>query len=247
MKDNVKISIITVVYNSEKYIEATIQSIINQTYKNFEYIIIDGNSKDKTIDIIKSYEDKISYWISEPDEGLYDAMNKGIKIAKGDYLLFINSGDKLYDSTTLEKIFNNEEADIYYGDTIIINEKGEDLGYRRLRPPKQLTFKSLKKGMLVCHQSFIARKNIIQSFDLNFKFSADFDWVINTVKNSTSTVNTELVISRFMEGGQTSDTVYRGLKERFNIMKKHYGFFSAIMQNVFLIPRFFSYLITKKI
>ncbi len=247
MSDQPKISIITIVYNSERFIEKTISSIINQSFKDFEYIIIDGDSKDKTIDIIKNYEEKISCWISEPDKGLYDAMNKGVGFAKGEYLLFMNSGDKFYDNNTLENIFKNTDADIYYGDTVIINKTDEVLGLRRLRPPKKLTLKSLKKGMLVCHQSLIVRKSISPLFDIDYNYSSDFDWTIKSVKNAFKIVNTGLIISKFMEGGQTSNTVYKGIIERFNIMKKHYGLFSAIMQNLFLIPRFFGYLLTKKI
>ncbi len=247
MPQSPKISIITVVYNSERFIEATIQSILNQSFKHFEYIIVDGGSTDRTIDIIKKYDDKVSYWLSEPDNGLYDAMNKGLQIAKGDFLLFINSGDKLYNNRTLEIIHKNINADILYGDTIIINENNESLGLRRLRPPKTLTLNSLKKGMLVCHQSFIIRKSIAPNFNTDYKFSSDFDWVIKSVKNTKKIYNTGQIISKFMEGGQTSNTVYKGLKERFLIMKKHYGLFSAIMQNLLLIPRFFGYLITKKI
>ncbi|MGE0089283.1 MAG: glycosyltransferase family 2 protein [Bacteroidales bacterium] len=242
-----KISIITVVFNSEKFIEATIKSILNQTFKNVEYIIIDGNSKDKTVDIIKAYEDKISNWISEPDKGLYDAMNKGVLRAKGEYILFINSGDKLFNDTTLEDIFNLPEADVYYGDTLIINTEDKELGVRRLRPPEKLNFKSFRKGMLVCHQSFIAKKSLVPSFDLKYKYASDYDWTIEILRKSDTIINTHLTISRFLEGGQTSKKVYKGLAERFLIMKKHYGLFSAIMLNLILIPRFIGYLFTKRI
>ena len=241
------LSIITVVYNSEKFIEGTIKSIIDQTFNDYEYIIIDGKSKDQTLDIIKKYDNKVNKWISEPDKGLYDAMNKGIELAKGEYILFMNSGDKLYDKNTLESIFKNSTADIYYGDTVIINESEQELGPRRLRPPKKLTSKSLKNGMLICHQSLIVKKSISPLFNIEYKYSADYDWSIKCVKNATQVINTNLIISKFMEGGQTSNTVYKGLKERFDIMKKHYGLISAIMQNLFLIPRFFGYLLTKKI
>lgn len=247
MNNTPKISIITVVFNSEIYIEPTIKNILNQTFKNFEYIIIDGNSKDKTVDIIKAYEDKISIWISEPDKGLYDAMNKGLMHATGEYILFINSGDKLFNNTTLEDIFILPEADVYYGDTLIINTEDQELGLRRLRPPEKLNFKSFKKGMLVCHQSFIARKSLVPLFDLSFKYASDYDWAIKILRKSDKIINTHLTISRFLEGGQTSKTVYKGLMERFIIMKKHYGLFSAIMLNLLLIPRFMGYLITKRI
>ncbi|MFC2104848.1 glycosyltransferase family 2 protein [Bacteroidota bacterium] len=247
MTENIKISIITVVYNSVNLIERTIKSIIQQSYSNLEYIIIDGGSFDGTLDVIKKHEKDIQKWVSEPDNGLYDAMNKGINIANGEYILFINSGDKLFNNSTLENIFKAPDADIYYGDTIIINESNKELGPRRLRPPRQLSFKSLKKGMLVCHQSFIAKKEIVPPFDLRYSYSSDFDWIISIVNKSKSISNTNLIISRFLEGGQTSNNVYKGLIERFNIMKKHYGLLSAIMHNLLLIPRFFGYIFTKRI
>ena len=112
-----KISIITVTLNSEKYIEDTIQSVIQQTYQNIEYIIIDGASEDGTLDIIKKHEDKIDYWIAEPDNGISDAMNKGLKIAKGDYVLFLQSDDYMADSTALERAAQclqvNSNLDLY--------------------------------------------------------------------------------------------------------------------------------------
>jgi glycosyltransferase involved in cell wall biosynthesis len=247
VNSNPKISIITVVFNSKNYIEDTIKNILSQTYKNIEYIIIDGKSTDGTVEIIKSYQEKISVLISEPDKGLYDAMNKGIKLATGDYILFINSGDKLFDITTIEQVFLKPNADVYYGDTVIINTNDQEIGLRRLRPPEKLSFKSFKKGMLVCHQSFIARRELVPLFNLNYRFAADYDWTIQILKNSQLIINTSLIISRFLEGGQTSRTVYKGLLERFIIMKKHYGLISAIMLNLMLIPRFIGYLFTKRI
>ena len=104
------ISIITVVFNGEKYLEQTIKSIINQTYKNFEYIIIDGGSTDGTLEIIKKYEDKISYWISEKDKGISDAFNKGVMAAKGDYINFQGDGDGFLSSETLEEIFKDTKS-----------------------------------------------------------------------------------------------------------------------------------------
>ncbi len=247
MNSSPKISIVTVVFNSKNHIEATIKNILSQTYKNIEYIIIDGKSTDGTVEIIKSYLDEISLWVSEPDKGLYDAMNKGIRLATGDYILFINSGDKLFDIATIEQVFSKPIADVYYGDTVIINTNDQEIGLRRLRPPEKLTFKSFKKGMLVCHQSFIARRELVPLFNLNYRFAADYDWTIQILKNSQLIINTSLIISKFLEGGQTSKTVYKGLLERFMIMKKHYGLISAIMLNLMLIPRFIGYLFTKRI
>src|ERR1700761_112956 len=134
-----RLSIITIVYNNASDIERTILSVINQTYKNIEYIIIDGASTDGTLNIIGKYRDSISKLVSEPDKGIYDAMNKGLQQATGDYVLFMNSGDEIYAGDTVEKIFNTEpDADIYYGETEMINADGKSLGRRRHKAPKQL-------------------------------------------------------------------------------------------------------------
>ena len=119
-----KISIITVCYNAEKVIENTILSVINQEYNNYEYIIIDGNSKDNTTEIIKKYSNRITYWISEADNGIYHAMNKGIKKSSGDYLIFMNAGDTFYNNKVLAEIFSeNQSKDIISGIALTGNEK----------------------------------------------------------------------------------------------------------------------------
>ncbi len=174
--NNPKISIITIVYNGSNTLEKTIQSVINQNYKNFEYIIIDGNSTDGTQQIIEKYSHQITYWISEKDKGLYDAMNKGLVRATGDYVWFINSGDQIPTSTTITEIFQNSKepyADIYYGDTTMIDLNGKIIGERRLTPPKNLTANHFKQGMLVSHQSFIAKRSITRLYNTRFRFSAD--------------------------------------------------------------------------
>lgn len=126
MKTNPLITVITVVYNGEKYLEETILSVINQSYENIEYIIIDGGSTDGTLDIIKKYEDKIAYWVSEKDKGIYDAMNKGIKTATGEWLNFMNAGDHFYSRDILAKLFDNlnqDEYDLIYSDILFSNNK----------------------------------------------------------------------------------------------------------------------------
>lgn len=146
-------SIITVTYNAEKVLEETIQSVITQTYRNVEYIIVDGASKDNTLKIIEKYQGYISLMVSEPDKGLYDAMNKGIQMATGDYLCFLNAGDKLHENNTLQRIaetLNDKELpDVVYGETAIVDEEGNFLHMRRLSTPEHLTWKSFKQGMLV--------------------------------------------------------------------------------------------------
>lgn len=241
------VSIITVVYNSEKHIEKTIQSIVSQTYPNIEYIIIDGGSTDNTVNIIKKYETKIACWISEKDRGLYDAMNKGMAKSGGDYLWFINSGDEIYHNTTLEKVFDNpDKAKIYYGETMIISPDGKEIGMRRHKTPKQLWWKSLKYGMKVSHQAFIVQRNICPQYNLKYQYSSDFEWVIKVLKQAAPTYseagqaicNTALVISKFMDGGRTKQTILPGLYERFKIMCRYYGFVSTFFRHFIITFRF---------
>ena len=157
-------SVITVTYNAEKVLEETIQSVITQTYRNVEYIIVDGHSKDNTMEIVNKYRNHISKVISEPDKGLYDAMNKGIRMATGDYLCFLNAGDEFHDNETLQKIVQTlkgkELPDVIYGETAIVDEKGHFLHMRRLSTPEQLNWKSFNQGMLVCHQAFLALREL---------------------------------------------------------------------------------------
>ncbi len=247
---NPLVSIITVVYNSELYIEKTILSIINQEYSQFEFIIVDGGSTDRTIEIIQKYEKFITKWISEKDNGLYDAMNKGIKMASGEYLWFINSGDEVYSNTVLQEILPNAHflPDIIYGETEIIDYKGQSLGMRRHSAPEKLNWKSLKHGMLVCHQSFIVKKEIVEDYNLNYKYSSDFEWLIRILKKAATIHNSGLILSKFMDGGQTSRTLIPGLKERFKIMIKNYGLITTILNHfLFAIKLAFFFVKNKRI
>ncbi len=194
------VSVITVVFNSVGLLEKTINSVLGQTYPNIEYLVIDGGSTDGTVDLIRKYDDRVAYWLSEPDRGLYDAMNKGLAAASGDLVWFLNSGDLVYQPDTLEKIFNNKTEDgrqetkdsvlspplslIYYGDTMIVDAAYREVGLRRLRPPEQLTWRSFQKGMLVCHQAILVHRTIAEPFDLKYRHSADFDWVLKALKRA---------------------------------------------------------------
>ena len=172
MNNNPLISIVTVCYNAATTIEQTILSVINQNYKNYEYIIIDGGSKDGTINTIKKYSDKITYWISEPDKGIYDAMNKGASKASGDFIQFLNAGDWLSDNEILFNIFNNnnyKDKDVIYGDMII--RRSDGVYYAK---PEELYL--FKYYFPLYHPStFISKNTFLKyKFDINYKISADF-------------------------------------------------------------------------
>jgi glycosyltransferase involved in cell wall biosynthesis len=242
-----KISIITVVFNGVTLIERTIKSILSQTYPNIEYIIIDGASSDGTLEIIEQYQDKIALTHSGKDLGIYDAMNRGLKDATGDYVLFMNAGDELFAEDTIEKVFSiNINADAYYGNTAVVNSKGEILGDRRLSPPTALNWKSFKYGMSVSHQSFIARRLLCDFYDLEYKVSADIDWVIKVLKKSEHTIDTHQYIAKFLEGGTSNKRMKKALIERFFIMVKHYGFFQTIIYHIVILFRFPFHKLTKR-
>jgi glycosyltransferase involved in cell wall biosynthesis len=183
------ITVITVVLNGEKTLEETIKSVINQTYPNVEYIIIDGGSTDGTLDIIKKYEDYIDYWVSEPDKGIYDAMNKGVVVASGQWINFMNAGDKFFNDNTIFFIYQNVKSlnsnyDIVYGKVEIINEKGEIEAIYGLNEKDSL--KKLKKYMSIPHQSTFYRLEFFKKtgkYDNDFKIAGDYEILLRSYKN----------------------------------------------------------------
>ena len=237
-------SIITITYNAERWLERTILSVLSQSYPNIEYILIDGASKDKTVEIIKQYESGIASWISEPDKGLYDAMNKGLKLATGDYVWFLNAGDTLYTADTVQRIVASLKKkvslpDVIYGETRIVDAEGRSLGMRRLKAPEKLTWKSFRMGMLVCHQSFITKRTIAPLYDLTYRYSADFDWCIRCMKQAKRIYNTRMTLSNFLDGGVSTTQRKASLKERYDIMCRYYGTVSTSLLHVWFAIRFY--------
>ena len=240
------ISIVTVCFNASSYIRPTIESVIGQSYPAVEYIIVDGKSTDATMDIVHEYTQQISKIVSETDKGIYDAMNKGLALATGQYILYMNGGDRFAHNGVLEQIFMHlKPADVYYGDTEIIDEQWNVTGLRRLRPPEGLTWQSFGMGMLVSHQSFIARRELCPHFDMRYRYSADFDWCIHILRNVRHISNTGMVISQFMQGGTTSKTRLRGLRERWRIMVRHYGLSETLGNHLKIAARLISHILKR--
>jgi glycosyltransferase involved in cell wall biosynthesis len=238
-----RISVITVSYNAAKHIEDTILSIVEQTYPNIEYIIVDGASTDNTASIIEKYQSKITHFISEPDQGIYDAMNKGLKRATGEYVCFINADDQLSDKNILSDIFaKNKPADIYYGETYLMDESGKLTGTRsemtQQKLPAQLSWKSLEMGMVVSHQSFIVKRTIAPFYNLEYPICADIDWMINCLKRATTIINTQSVISKFRTGGVSKLKQQQAWKERFKVLQYHYGVFANCWNHFLIIARY---------
>ncbi len=234
--NNLKLSVITVTYNCKEDLRFTLDSVFSQTYKNFEYILIDGASTDGTVGLIQQEQDRIDFWMSEPDKGIYDAMNKALEKAKGEYVLFLNAGDEFYSSKTLEGIgFEMKpHADFFFGETVILNEKREELGLRLKKLPKDLNWRHFRKGMVVCHQSVIVRKSIAPTYNLSYRCSADVEWVLLSLQRSKERVFVEAPISKFVEGGFSTE--YRKLSwyERKRIMVVYFGSLKSLAYHVLI-------------
>ncbi|MCD7899635.1 MAG: glycosyltransferase [Bacteroides sp.] len=239
-----RFSIITVTYNAACVVEATIKSVVSQTYGNVEYIIVDGVSSDETLKIVDKYRYLIQKVVSEPDKGLYDAMNKGMLLATGDYLCFLNAGDSLREPTTLEDMVQSitpgETPDVMYGETALVDINRNFQRMKRLSAPEVLTWKSFKKGMLVSHQAFFARRELAEPYDLQYRFSSDVDWCIRIMKKSGILHNTHLIIIDYLEEGMTTQNRKASLKERFWIMTKHYGLASTLIHHIGFVFRLFT-------
>lgn len=233
-----KISIITIVFNNVTDIGHTIQSVVKQTYQNVEYIIIDGASTDGTLAIIKKYSEHIHTFVSEKDAGIYDAMNKGLAKATGDYVLFLNSGDELFDENTLAHIFSsNEQADIYYGETKLIDENRNIIGDRRHKAPEQFHWKSFRYGMSICHQAIYVKRALTEPYDRQYQLSADVDWVIRMAKKADKIVNVKAYVARYLVGGMSQQRHKQSLIERYEIFKKHYGFIPNLINHAVIACR----------
>ena len=239
-----KFSIITVTYNAAPVIRPTLDSVQAQTYTNYEYILVDGGSKDDTVAIAKESGIVFAHIISERDKGIYDAMNKGIALATGDYLCFLNAGDAFYAPDTLQTVVDaiaeeKELPEVLYGETAEVDDNRNFVRMRRLQAPKELDWRSFKNGMLVCHQAFYARREIVPMYDLKYRLSADVDWCIKVMKDAKKMVNVNATVVNYLQNGISLQYHRKSLIERFNIMCKHYGLLSTIGRHIWFVMRSF--------
>ena len=249
----IRLSIITITYQAERCLQRTLDSVARQTYTHIEHLIVDGASRDKTLQIAQRYQEACAYDVivsSEPDQGLYDAMNKGLRRATGDYIVFLNAGDALHAADTLQTVVHaipsspaSDLPAVVYGDTAITDAEGHFLHLRRLRPPKVLTWHSFRQGMLVCHQAFYVRLDIARhiEYDLQYRHSADVDWCIRVMKEAErqqlALVNTHTILADFEEGGNTTQNHHASLKERYRVMAHHYGQFQTFLLHGWFVIR----------
>jgi len=212
-----KLSVITVVYNAVATLERTMLSVINQDFDSFEYIIIDGGSTDGTVEIIKKYQDKVSFWLSESDEGIYDAMNKGTSISKGNWILFLNSGDLLLENV-LNPLMNgiNYNYSIIYGNIRIFHK-----GDYKIRYPKDIS--SLHYTMPFCHQAVIVKKSLFvkSEFKLNFKLASDFEFFLKNINENFLYV--PLTVVEYDLFGLSNKMAFDMIKEYFIIIRLYHN------------------------
>ena len=237
-----KFSIITITYNAASVIKPTLDSVIAQTYTNYEYILVDGGSKDETVAIAKASGIQFAHIISERDNGIYDAMNKGMALATGDYLCFLNAGDAFHAPGTLQAVVDaiageKELPDVLYGETAEVDDNRNFVRMRRLQAPKELNWHSFKAGMLVCHQAFYARREIAPMYDLKYRLSADVDWCIKVMKHAKKMVNVNATVVDYLQNGISLQYHRKSLMERFDIMSKHYGLLPTIARHVWFVVR----------
>ena len=248
------ITYVTVTFNAAAVLQRTLDSVLAQDYPDIVHLIIDGASTDGTQEMVNDYIERSNesgnghriQLMSEPDKGIYDAMNKGLRSLDGDYVCFLNAGDFLPASDTVSRIaaaVAESAPAVLYGDTDIVDDEGHFLHHRRLAPPENLTWKSFRHGMLVCHQAFYARTDfaIATPYDQQYHYSADVDWCIRIMKaaakENVPLQNLHMVVANYTEEGQTTLHHRESLWERFHIMTRHYGWLSTIAMHIWFVVR----------
>ena len=258
----IRITYVTITFNAAKVLQRTLDSVLQQDYPNIVHLIIDGASTDNTMKLVDDYIARSNaaenghriQVTSEPDKGIYDAMNKGLRSLDGDYVCFLNAGDFLPSPDTVSKIAeaatnthhqtpNTQLPAVLYGDTDIVDGEGRFLHHRRLSPPENLTWKSFKQGMLVCHQAFYARTDfaIATPYDMQYRYSADVDWCIRVMKaaekENIPLLNLKMVVANYTEEGQTTLHHRESLWERYRVMEHHYGRVQTCLLHLWFVVR----------
>ena len=232
----IRITYVTITFNAAKVLQRTLDSVLQQDYPNIVHLIIDGASTDNTMKLVDDYIARSNaaenghriQVTSEPDKGIYDAMNKGLRSLDGDYVCFLN---------------DTQLPAVMYGNTDIVDGEGRFLHHRRLSPPENLTWKSFKQGMLVCHQAFYARTDfaIATPYDMQYRYSADVDWCIRVMKaaekENIPLLNLKMVVANYTEEGQTTLHHRESLWERYRVMEHHYGRVQTCLLHLWFVVR----------
>lgn len=235
-------SIITVAWNAEDTILPTLESIGRQTFTDYEYIVIDGASTDRTVDLVKKASIPGTTILSEPDNGIYDAMNKGLEMAHGEYVIFLNAGDSFHAPDTLRTLAglveDNERPGILYGQTDIVGADRRRKADRHLIAPEHLNLQSFAEGMVVCHQAFVPLRRITPMYNTDYRFSADYEWCIICLQHSRNNVYAGTTLVDYLDEGMTTANRRKSLIERFKIMCRYYGVLPTVARHLKFIPRY---------
>lgn len=230
------VSVVTISYNAAQFIEKTILSVVEQDTADFEYIVIDGGSRDGTVDIIKKYQSWITYWVSEPDKGIFDAMNKALSVAKGQWIIFMNSGDCFYDNRILSEIavyMKDAKIELIYGDVNLFSNE-RDFIFRQKVTRGNINLNS------VCHQAVFIRRELHYNFDMRYKLTADHDIIFDFIKRGNY-IHTNLIIARVLLGGVSHNVIQTSL-EKLLISYRKGSFIDMLLSpfcNIYQIIKYF--------
>ncbi|MBR0049974.1 MAG: glycosyltransferase [Prevotella sp.] len=259
----ITITYVTVTFNAESLLQRTLDSVLCQDYRHINHLIVDGASTDGTMKKVADYAARSNaadnghhiHVISEPDSGIYDAMNKALRSATGDYVCFLNAGDFLPSADTASRIVASISPNlphlqnlqnlpaVLYGHTDIVDNQGHFIRHRRLQPPEKLTWRSFRQGMLVCHQAFYARTDLATATPYNqqYRYSADVDWCIRIMKAAEQQQlplhNLHMLVANYTEEGQTTRHHRQSLMERYRIMQHHYGPMTTLAMHIWFAVR----------
>ncbi len=233
------------VYNGEALLPGTMESVFQQTYPHVEYIVVDGASKDNSLKIIQDYAAKMPQlrWVSEPDQGLYDAMNKGLRMATGDFVQFLNAGDWLHAPVTLAKMaaLVTPQTGVLYGETMLVDDARNPHGtmseLSTRQCPRHLDWKNYLGGMLVVHQSFVPRRSLSPEYRAAAELCADYDWCIEILKKSQENIHTGGIITDYLMGGLSKKRHQQSLRNRFEVMRHHFGLLPTLLAHVWVVIR----------
>jgi glycosyltransferase involved in cell wall biosynthesis len=238
-----RLSVISIAYNNLKGLQKTLAVFNGQNLSaEIEIIVVDGGSTDGTKEFLET-QSQTNNWVSEPDKGIYNAMNKGLAMAKGDYVWFLNSGDYVEDFSVLELLLNSLKLnpDAVYGETMMVDANGKHLGLRSVfttrKLPDNLNWTSFRLGMNVGHQSFVISRSLALLYNEKYRYVADIDWMIRSLKACKNIVNLKTAIACFTVDGFSSVQRKASNKERYEVLKEHYGFFPNVLAHIGIVLR----------
>ena len=252
MKNSIKVSIITVCLNAVTTIGKTIKSVASQSYNNIEHIVVDGGSSDGTLKILKKYNKYITQWISEPDNGIYDAMNKGLDLAGGEIVMFLNANDIFNNRKIIGKIikeFENDKADIIYGNVRMISHEN-NIDYIQKYNNVDKIYLTTKN---ICHQAMFSRKKLYNrygSFNTSYKIAGDYDWYLRMIlENNVTSHYVDIIVSVFSLDGVSGDLKYRKatLTEFNRVARQYFAYRDRLIGKIRYLPEYIKWLVYQNI